>query len=1234
MVIPRDDLLQHFIEGDRPLPALQNTSVVVSDCNLLLDATLTVMFAGHQVDVNDQIQISPTSRFTVQKDGTIKYSVYQNKVFCTVENRGCLFAPVLPSTQNVQEFSNFDLMKKVAGKLIKRLGDKVEQRLRTCSFKIITRDITAEALTQFVRSIEYVNNSPTPMEGMKTLVLTLSSASTGLHFARQLYIQLAGVDNPCEMTMNLPLVTYRTAPAIPPAHQQYVSQPHCFFGQYATVVDPDTTAFKGGYLKVGMEGYVTGDAFDIIARDGYNLSFSDDGSKICHQGSEVAELQRSPSGMMFTFTEGTIAAAEAIVRCLIFTTQRPPKAGVVAACALTLELKVADARPVSASVPLKISEPLFMIASSTAFLTYKEGAPPVPLPPLRMCSEDSNWCGGSVVIDFTTGFVPGEDWFVLNETNLMRLVDPSIEVRRNSKAGAAAAAVGSGPAKGAFISTMMVKNGSKVGLCITRDVYIDDRKIGVASLTLSQLRVDFVKENDKAPRAAKNVTKKDVALVLKHVQYKNLSEDPKSLTKIIVVTCNDGGAQGSSCPIQIDVQATDSPTELVVDEESDRTFRLGAVNSGPFFMLLNHVTLHDPDSYSFNGATITVDLVSGGENNGTDNLTILPTPEGDMDGALPAVAVEGKSITCGKSPVAKFTGGGSQPLSIKFNPYPKGIKAATSMEQVTNDSSGTYISMNDCIAVLRRIVFSCTAAKPLQGQRLYLVKFACAGLSSQAKIPVHVVPCPLVNMLNGPQPRYKTKEKKNIVVFPCITVSTLNTKRGTLTVQLTTSDKRDSLLLQLPDKTDLTIKGTQLVEGKSIIGDIVQDSPQAVSLNFDVASKILLKHAQLFYRSIQFTTTSNDGFERIAEALLVAKDTNDTTTVSAKIQVIADDEPTEIILDESADRVVCRGGAGLLIAQNASVVDPDTEHFEEPDHIVVSIRDPDENMDQLYIDGLDEYAEEVLSGHRIIAKLDYDSLGPGALTIKLVDLSLPELQALVRRIAYRARESSKTGGCNMRGIEFLVRTGRSFSRTNLAIDVIPPLLAYSGNTELAVIPGAAPIAPFNGASLTLRANAFNATSCSGSIDLDKPPSSHSSVFSLSLQQPSSSEMSAGGGPSLPPQQQISLTPWPDGSFHVVFQSKKIGMIHPVNPLRVTFSLNAGLQQTASILGKLAALVLVSVPATISTDDLEAQTGCSLHVTDEKTPFSATVLLTIGTQVSPDMSFRGKQLVDKVEPAAV
>ena len=1209
--LPDDDLNQHFLEGSSPLPILQRLQLHV-DPIMLERAVLSIGFEpSDDVDESDRLGFSPISKITISpKDLSVRCG---HRVFGVVSNIGsfCL-APTL-STPNgnaaaaaaAGASSNPPVSPSTSSGAF-----LMSNSLNTSSSSVIgsttgptqfelSSTITMDMLLELVRSIEFRNDSCTPREGLKSIVVGLRSPLVDM--ARRLVVHLEGVDNPTEMNLNLAAIAFRAPPPIAPLLAKYITQPLCYVGQYATVVDADTTDFTGGHLRVFLTGGTPNETIDISPRSGGPITLSDDGQHVLYMGDEVASIERMSSQCSkFHFQDSSIAAVEAIVRCIVFGTTKMPRAGSGACCTIGFELKVAESEPVSASTQVKVCEPLIVIPAANSFLTYKEGAPPLQLPQPKMCAEDGNWCGGWAQIEFVAGYLDGEDVLTLNETNLMRLEQPGMSERRASKAPAAKRGNPITPATPSAANSKKFSSASDA--TGVREVIIDEKRFGLATITNTSIRFDFVRADDpaqKTGRLPKSISKKDVAMMLKHVVYKNISQNPRGCTKIVTVSVNDGNAQATSCPVQIEIQSTDSAADIIVDETSDRTFRLGSLENGGWYGLFDHVQLEDPDSYSFNGATISVELVAGGENNGTDCVALVPSSGGE-------VSLDKKDVLIRGRLVGKVAGSGAQPFSMKFVPLPKGMKPAESSE-AAEANRASYITMDDVNSVLHRISFTSTAARPLHGQRIYSLKFTSAGLTSSAKIPVNVVPCPFVNIPNGSQPRFKTGQKKSTPVFPFLTVNALTAKSGTSTVRLSApADKRDVLQLVLPEKADLSyfIKDNQLFfEGKSLIGTIVCPSQHEVALEFDATSKINAKHLQFFVRNIHFMTGSSDGFERTVSAVLSTKE--EVTTVNSTIQVISDDEPTEIILGENDAPFVIRGGVAQAIAEHATVVDPDTTQFTEPDHIVVSVQNPIPEIDVLSVLGVDEAPGNETDGGdclvtaedgRIMARIERDR-SKGTLTLRLVDVSLEELQSLVRRIAYKAVECDLNGS-DSRNIMFLVRTGRSFSRTSAEVAVLPVPMTYTGPLTLSLAPGAT-ATPFT--EVTMLPGVYS-KGCSGFVKLSTVTYDTMSTFVLLLEPPS--------------RLLATLVPQSNGTINLMLMGKKVASLRAVSRASITFSVPAGIPNAALAVSAVLSTIAVQCSNSNNTASSFADSDfeeLSMHVTDGRGSVDA--LLRISTDYS-------------------
>ena len=121
------------------------------------------------------------------------------------------------------------------------------------------------------------------------------------------------------------------------------------------------------------------------------------------------------------------------------------------------------------------------------------------------------------------------------------------------------------------------------------------------------------------------IRKPDVLTVLRQLTYSCLSENPKSVRKIIRVTANDGLPAESVAYIEINLQPVNDITQVIRKVNDPVQFRQGSAASyaTPLFQ---DCTLHDPDTFAFNSGYLKVDSITGGDLNG-DQLGFLSLEE-------------------------------------------------------------------------------------------------------------------------------------------------------------------------------------------------------------------------------------------------------------------------------------------------------------------------------------------------------------------------------------------------------------------------------------------------------------------------------------------------------------------------------------------------------------------------------------------------------------------------------
>ena len=117
-----------------------------------------------------------------------------------------------------------------------------------------------------------------------------------------------------------------------------------------------------------------------------------------------------------------------------------------------------------------------------------------------------------------------------------------------------------------------------------------------------------------------------LASVLKAFSYKNCSQNPQSLNKLISMRVYDGGRGMVMGVVEVDVVPVYDVTELNVDTTELVYRQSGGRSEG--FSILRNATLVDPDTHDFRKGRVSVELVCGGD--GNDKLDFVTLEQQNM----------------------------------------------------------------------------------------------------------------------------------------------------------------------------------------------------------------------------------------------------------------------------------------------------------------------------------------------------------------------------------------------------------------------------------------------------------------------------------------------------------------------------------------------------------------------------------------------------------------------------
>eukprot|EP00756_Hemistasia_phaeocysticola_P012851 Hpha_TRINITY_DN15232_c1_g2::TRINITY_DN15232_c1_g2_i1::g.66508::m.66508 len=118
------------------------------------------------------------------------------------------------------------------------------------------------------------------------------------------------------------------------------------------------------------------------------------------------------------------------------------------------------------------------------------------------------------------------------------------------------------------------------------------------------------------------IKRRDVVTLLRSLAYKNISHKPTEGRRYVRVMLNCGSWTSTQCILGVDVRAIDDVTEITMMEDRLRFRQCPDDAVLPFRLFpLGRAIVQDPDTVSFGGGHLVVELVAGGGNK--DSLSIL-----------------------------------------------------------------------------------------------------------------------------------------------------------------------------------------------------------------------------------------------------------------------------------------------------------------------------------------------------------------------------------------------------------------------------------------------------------------------------------------------------------------------------------------------------------------------------------------------------------------------------------
>jgi hypothetical protein len=265
-------------------------------------------------------------------------------------------------------------------------------------------------------------------------------------------------------------------------------------------------------------------------------------------------------------------------------------------------------------------------------------------------------------------------------------------------------------------------------------------------------------------------------------------------------------------------------------------------------------------------------------------------------------------------------------------------------------------------------------------------------------------------------------------------------KKGIAKVEITeTEDDNDKLGLAnlAKEGREYSLAKNGLYYNKDFIGNLVL-TPTSITLTMDWASKCQPKHIQAFFHAVTYCNTSDDPLTapRVVEAYLGLNPEHDPGfTIKAGLDVVAEDDPTEIHLQQTTVELV-RDGPEKLLAGDALVQDPDSDLFTEGSFLEVELKNaqPSDDLKFQVFTGDTIYRDDDKEKGHVIASFGYKGKTHGTLYVSLVDCTLLELQTIVQRVSLQIASNSR---------DKVNKKGREYKNAPLLI--FPAVVVSQGN---------------------------------------------------------------------------------------------------------------------------------------------------------------------------------------------
>jgi hypothetical protein len=641
---------------------------------------------------------------------------------------------------------------------------------------------------------------------------------------------------------------------------------------------------------------------------------------------------------------------------------------------------------------------------------------------------------------------------------------------------------------------------------VEKIITLHDNKIGTLAMWPGGLSITLNRQKNVDPSRPRSslcqLRRRDVNALLKNLCYKSVNDNPPDdAHKIVRLTINDGLPHATVAAVKITVEPIDDVTEMRRLNHEPRKFRAQSFEDTSGFTFYDDVTLHDPDTFAFNGAVLRIDMVGGGDPR-FDQLGIITPSQQSLRGFQKddlVVHHPNDTLTLGGRVIGTATvelpsAASASSVTIAFAPYPS--TDAPPVPKTVEDLQGNpfAVSILDVERVLHSIIYTTQAATVKSGVRIYQAHLRVDQNDSRLKAWLDVHPPLLAMPEYGAELQFR-EGRPPVAVFGKATVtydSKQIVKTGEVSVVISTNfqDGADKLDLVL-GKTQLSVAKGGLWAGKDYIGAVIV-TDRNIDLKFDWASKGTSKHIQAFIRSISFVNTSSDPTtepRKIELVVAIDRDTAPSKLVST-IAVVAEDNPTEVHLPQNKVEVV-RGGRPVRFCESAEVVDPDTTVFTAPSYVSVELKGGNIGTDTIWLDGLPLDAATVeadldavplpaLGGsRRLSTSTSPQSRSPGTqspqsgslnptsaaslgdkdmrpprcmarverfdgkrvgLTLHIVHCTLDELASMIRRLTLQCDDSGRDRE-NKKGVALCVQSGTApMFRTSVGVDVLPALI--------------------------------------------------------------------------------------------------------------------------------------------------------------------------------------------------